>query len=349
MARGWIGLLWLGLVAVGCERPAEPVDAGGEGGLRPDAHAGDAAPDAGAPARGPWTVVVLPDTQILAAAYPDILEAQVRWILEQREALSILFVLHVGDIVDDNSSTQWDVAHRALSMLDGRVPLVLAPGNHDYGPGGSAADRSTMLNAYFPVAGHRAWPSFGGTFEEGRIDDSYHVFETPSGPWLVVALEFGPRDEVLAWADAVIRAHAMPTIVVTHAYLYADDTRYDWVRRPDQMWNPHSYGLASLPGGVNDGEEMFQAFVHRNDSVELVVCGHVLLDGVGRLTSEQQGGGRVHQLLANFQHQPMGGAGYLRIMTFSEDGTSVHVRTYSPWLDESRTDPEHEFTLTLDP
>jgi hypothetical protein len=164
----------------------------------------------------------------------------------------------------------------------------------------------------------------------------------------VVALEFGPREQVTLWASEVIARHApMPAIVVTHAYLYSDDTRYDWSSRPDQMWNPHSYGLASLPGGVKDGEEMFQSFIRHNSNVEIVVSGHVLNDGIGRLTSEQEGGEEVHQLLANFQHQPEGGAGFLRIMTFRNHGTEIDVQTYSPYLDEYKNDSDNKFSLDL--
>jgi hypothetical protein len=324
------------------------VDGGLDAGPLPDAGPGDAGADAFVPPDEPWTFIVLPDTQYLSESYPEIFEEQTRWIVAEREALNIQFVLHCGDIVDNNNETQWDAAYAALQILDGEVPYVLAPGNHDLGDNGSANNRNTMLSTYFPVSTFETLPSFGGTFEPDEMDDSYHVFDTPDGPWLVVALEFGPRDAVVTWADEVVRRHAMRTVIVTHAYMYSDDTRYDWATRgTDQMWNPHSYGLASLPGGVNDAEEMFQAFVRQNDEVDLVVSGHVLNDGLGRLTSDQDGGGRVHQVLANYQFQPMGGAGFLRIMTVSADGTEIAVRTYSPYLDEHKTDPDNEFTLPL--
>jgi len=336
------------LALAGCSGDAAAPDGG-----RPAHDAGaaridGAAADAGLPPPGEWTVIVLPDTQILAQDHPEIFEAQTRWIAEQRDALDIRFVLHVGDVVNLNDGPQWDVADRALRTLEeGGVPYVIAPGNHDYGENGSAGDRDTLLSTYFPVERFSDAPSFGGVFEEGRIDDSFHVFETPAGSVLVVALEFGPRDEVVAWADEVIRAHApMRTFVVTHAFLYSDDTRYDRATRPDQMWSPYDYGLAGLPGGVNDGEEMWQAFIRQNDPIDLVLSGHVLNDGIGRLTSTQDEGGVVHQLLANYQHQPLGGAGFLRILTFSEDGSRVDVRTYSPWLDEDRADPDDTFSLS---
>jgi hypothetical protein len=54
----------------------------------------------------------------------------------------------------------------------------------------------------------------------------------------------------------------------------------------------------------------------------------------------------VHQLLADYQTESLGGAGFLRLMTFGQDG-SVHVRTYSPYYQEFRKDPDNDFVLTL--
>lgn len=333
------------LTSAACGDGAAP---GADGGVRPPVIARDAgAPDVGPPAD--WTLIVLPDTQYLAASYPEIFEEQTRWIVEQKEALNIQLVVHVGDIVDDNMDGQWAAAHAALTRLDGVVPYVLAPGNHDLGPGGSAADRSTLMNAYFPLEKFAVLPSYGGAFEADRVENTYHLVPTPTGPWLVLALEFGPRDPVVAWAREVVRAYPeMPCLVVTHAYLYSDDTRYDWARYgAAQLWSPYTYGVASDPEGVNDAEEMFQGFIADSSNVRLVVSGHVLNDGVGQLTSERADGEVVHQLLANFQFETLGGAGFLRVMTFSADGRRVDVRTYSPYLDEHRTSPEHEFSLEL--
>lgn len=327
--------------------------AGADGGPVITADAGfdagfDAGTDAGPPPPTAWTFIVIPDTQYLAESYPEIFEAQTQWIVEQRDALDIRFVLHVGDIVNHDLGAQWDVAFDALRRLDGVVPYVLTPGNHDYA--GLAATRDTMLNAYFPVTDFETLPSFGGVYEEGKIDNSYHVFDTPTGEWLILALEFGPRDGVLPWAREVVANHpGARGVVVTHAYLYSDDTRYDWATYgTSQMWNPHSYGIQSDPEGVNDAEEMWNGFIHASDDIDLVVSGHVLNDGLGQLESTQEGGGIVHQILANYQFQAMGGAGYLRIMQVAADGRTIMVRSYSPYLDEYKTDADNEFVVVLE-
>lgn len=295
-----------------------------------------------------WTFAVLPDTQVYTRHHPHLFEAQTRWIAESATRYRIQFALHEGDVTDDNGAPQWAVAARALAHLDGRVPYVLALGNHDYGPGGSGGDRTTRLHDFVPH--ERLRPSSGRSFAEGRADNSAHVFETPSGRWLVLALEFGPRDEVVEWADGVLSEHeGVPAILLTHAYLYDDGTRYDRRTRPDQKWSPHLYGVARQPGGVNDGEELFEKLVSRHASVQLVLSGHVLGSGTGLLTSQQPGGSFVHQMLANYQHRSRGGDGYLRLVEVDAALERIRVRTYSPELDRYWDEPGHRFDLVLPP
>jgi 3',5'-cyclic AMP phosphodiesterase CpdA len=297
---------------------------------------------------GSWTLVLLPDTQLYAQDHPEIFTAQTRWIVDNREARNIRFVLHEGDITNDNSPAQWGNARYSLSLLDGLVPYALAPGNHDYGKG--AATRDTLLDVFFPVALFDRLPTFGGTFEPGKLENSYYLFSAGGRDWLAIALEWGPRDEVLKWADGVLRKYPKRSaMIVTHAYLYYDDTRYDHVNRPDQSWSPHGYPTAKLPGGVNDGQEMWDKLIASNPNVAFVFCGHVIGDGAGRLSSKGAHGNIVHQLLANYQMRPDGGEGYLRLVEFLPDGKTVQVKTYSPHLDRYLTDDQQQFTLELPP
>lgn len=295
-----------------------------------------------------WSIAVLPDTQIYLASYPELFEAQTRWLAENAERLRIRAVLHEGDVVHDNSEAQWELAERALRHLDGRVPYVIALGNHDYGPGGSGHDRTTPFVRRFSVREARERPSFLAVFEDDRLDNSAHRVDTPSGPWLVIALEFAPRDEVVAWADGILAEHAStPAILLTHAYTYFDHTRYDHLARPDQKWSPHVYGVARQPGGVNDGEALYQKLVRRHDSVQLVFSGHVLGTGTGLITSPQDGGSVVHQMLANYQHRSRGGDGYFRWVEIDAARERVRVRTYSPVLDAFEEGPSNAFDLPL--
>jgi hypothetical protein len=292
-----------------------------------------------------FTIVSLPDTQYYAAAHPEILRAQTDWIVREHGRHGVAFVVHEGDIVDSDDTTQWRRAASSLHALDGVVPYVLSPGNHDYERRGDHITRRTRLDAFFPAAGFARTTCPDPPFEADRIENACQIIDTPGGPWLVLSLEFGPRDAALAWADGILKRHtALPAVVVTHAYLASDDTRYDHVARRGQPWNPHRY-MRGLSGQVNDGEEVWRKLILKNDNVLFVLCGHDLGDGIGRLTSTRPNGTRVHQLLANYQMDALGGAGYLRLMTVTPAERRVRVRTYSPYLDRYKTDPDNDFTL----
>lgn len=295
-----------------------------------------------------WRFAVLPDTQVYTIAYPELFTAMTRWIAANAERYRILFVLHEGDVVNDNALEQWEVAARAFQHLEAaRIPFVCALGNHDYGPGGTCSDRSTLFHHYIDVRAWSARPSFVGSLDPERADNSAHVFATPDGPWLVLALEFGPRDEVVAWAHEILSRHAdKPAVLLTHAYIYHDGTRYERTRT-DQKWSPHLYGVARLPGGVNDGEDLYRKLVRVHPNVQLVLSGHVLGRGTARLTSPQVGGSEVHQLFANYQHHARGGDGYFRILEVDAANERIRVRTFSPVHGRYRDEAGDAFDLPL--
>ena len=259
-----------------------------------------------------------PTRRFSLSNHPEIFDAQTAWLADQADN-GLLFVLHVGDITHNNDDTEWDRAENSLRMMDGRVPYVLVPGNHDYGERGMAGDRTTQLGARFPVSEWETKPTFGGSHQADRPDSTYHVFETPDGPWLVLALEFAPTQSVVTWAVDVLERHAeLPAILITHAYLYFDDTRYDDDRFPEQMWSPGSYGLA-LGEEVFDGQELYEALVEPHGNVRFVFCGHVLEDGLARISTRRDDGTYIHEILANYQNQTNGGNGFLRIIEMRGD------------------------------
>ena len=296
---------------------------------------------------GSFTLVVLPDTQNYAESFPDLLEQQTRWIAEHRTDRNIAFVITLGDLTNRNTTDQWENVRRAFRHLDGVVPYVLVTGNHDYGNLGNTDSRETGLNTVFSEGDFFQRPTFGGLFGP-RLDNTYHLFTAGGRDWLVLALEWGPRHMVLHWADMILDQYPeRHAIVVTHAYLYSDNTRYDHVSRPEQRWNPHSYPSAKLPEGTNDGEAIWTKLIAPHDNVDFVLSGHVLNTGTGRLSSTNPHGHVVHQIMANYQERPRGGEGYLRLMEFPPDVAAVQVKTYSPVLDRYLTDPTQQFVLEL--
>ena len=56
-------------------------------------------------------------------------------------------------------------------------------------------------------------------------------------------------------------------------------------------------------------------------------------------------GNLVNQILADYQSDPLGGGGYLRIMRISPSLNRVSVTSYSPYLDSFMTDDHNQFTV----
>ncbi len=76
-----------------------------------------------------FTIIVLPDTQYYSEGYPSIFDSQTQWIIENKESLNIVFVTHLGDIVDHWwVPEEFENANNSLSKLDGNVPYGVLPG-----------------------------------------------------------------------------------------------------------------------------------------------------------------------------------------------------------------------------
>jgi hypothetical protein len=142
-------------------------------------------------------------------------------------------------------------------------------------------------------------------------------------------------------------------IIVTHAYLYDDSTRYDWrTRRTGQLWNPLSFDMAwgeAILDPESDGEILWNDLVRRHAGVFLVLCGHVGGRGTGLLASRGDAGNLVQQVLANFQLLDEGGLGYLRLFEIQPDGKSMRMKTYSPSLGLFATAPTQQADLPIEP
>lgn len=308
---------------------------------------------------GSWTMVVLPDTQRYTSPATDrglqTFKTMTQWIADNKNARNIQFVLHEGDVTANNSSATWLVAVNAMAILDtAGIPYSMTTGNHDHDQNlpkhRHSPDRRTLLNDYFSLSHYQKMPTFGGTFEPGKTENNYHLFTAGGKDYVVIALEWGPRDEAVAWANKILKKYPKRTaLLLTHAYTYSDGTRYDWAaKKVTQKYNPHckSYAFSAPHDGsenVNDGEQLWQKLVSKNKSVSMVLSGHVAWAGA-RQASVGKHGQVVHELLAAYHDPPQG---WLRLLEFLPNGRTVRVKTYSPKLDKYMTDDANQFTLQI--
>lgn len=294
-------------------------------------------------------IVLLPDTQTYAEKYPEILDSQVNWIL--RESDKIDFVLQQGDLTQNNNSIEWERVKSAFSRLDNEVKYSIAAGNHDMGstPGKFADVRNTdLFNQYFPQKHMSGLPAYGGTYETGKMENVFYLFQSGRIKWLVITLEFGPRNEVLDWANKIVDQYPNHAVIVnTHSYLYSDSTR----QSTNDSWPPQNYGVGKDTGvkAVNNGEQIWEKLVKKHANIRWVFSGHILNGGVGTLISINETGLPVYQMLANYQEgvrgSVKGGNGWLRIIDMDFKKKTTQVTTYSPYLNEFMNNPAHRFLI----
>ena len=294
-------------------------------------------------------IVLLPDTQTYAEKYPEVLDAQINYILKEQKKIN--FVLQQGDLTQNNNDKEWQIVKTAFSKLDNKIPYILAAGNHDMGSAaGKFADvrNSTLFNQYFAFTHMSQLPAFAGVFENNKMDNAYYLTQTGKIKWLIITLEFGPRNSVLDWANSIIKLHPDRTAIInTHSYMYSDSTR----QGPGDNWRPQAYGVGKDTGdsSVNDGEQIWEKLVKKNRNIRFVFSGHVLNTGVGTLVSINNEGYPVYQMLANYQEgvkgSIKGGNGWLRIIDMDFKKKTITVATYSPYINQFMNDPAHKFLI----
>jgi hypothetical protein len=308
----------------------------------------------------PFTIVLLPDTQYYKD-YPGvsrnhIFDSQTQWIADHLVDKNILLTLHLGDIVDISMESLWIDALYNLSHLDRLTPIILALGNHDIielkDPG-----TSTYINSYelfhkkFPEDRFNKFPWFGGVFEKGNIENAYFLFNFAGVEYIVLALEYGPRDKVLDWANKIVEDFSTKkAIIVTHAYMAKGPKRLKagvrfYPKVSGVPYDSKEYKVAGKDGLANGGDVIWNRLVKKHKNIEFVLSGHS--KGPGKLISKGVNGNPVYQVGANYQWEENGGNGYLRLMKFYPKKKKVTVKTYSPLLDHFRTDWQNQFQIDL--
>jgi Calcineurin-like phosphoesterase len=278
-----------------------------------------------------YELVVIPDTQGEDSA---IFQSQVGWILNNHVTRNIVFMLHEGDIVGEYTTAEWNKAFYAYSRLNGIVPYALAVGNHDYDE--PVAGRDLLkFNDRFTQSLFAQYPSFGGTYKPNHMENSYFLFSAGGQDFLILVLEFGPRTSVVAWANTIVKQYPnRRVILLTHCYMAKGTSR----EGPGMQLNPYNWFKSA---DVLDGAGLWNKLVKPNANFSLVLSGHI--PAVGRRMDLGAHGNQVYQMLANYQNTHEGGDGFFRILDFYPSQHKFTVSTYSPYINQWKTDPDNQF------
>ncbi|MFD1770488.1 metallophosphoesterase [Sphingobacterium suaedae] len=296
-----------------------------------------------------FSIAIIPDTQYNTKESQGgtnaLFEAQVDWILANREHEQIAYVIHLGDITDDGdqASAQWENAAKVMYKLEKPlpglphgIPYGLAVGNHDQYPSQLAVSGTTRyFNTYFGVDHFKGRPYYGGNFRNDN-DSHYDLFTAGGTDFIVLYIEFDAFDEqqeaMNNWASAVLEKYSSRrAIVVTHYTLFL---------------NP--VAGSNIPGRAPFSKQAKRLYdrlkAHKN--LFMMAGGHVGDNGEG-FRQDTYNGVTVKSFLSDYQSRPMGGNGMMRLMTFDLETDNIQVRTFSPYHHYEEVDGDSHFKLGL--
>lgn len=300
---------------------------------------------------GSWTLAVLPDIQsyVKFERNQGIVDIMTAWVAENVSTLNISMVFCTGDLVEQNnilkgdgkngnqsSLNQWRAVDRSISRLDNRVPYMFAAGNHDFGYA-NIENRHTFYDKYITADRNQLNEKILREYyisEAGMPTLANAVFKWSDPneiPYLFLNLEFAPRDEVLDWASETIgqkkyKDHRV--IVLTHSYMNARNERIVSEGYPVE--------------NANYGKAIWDKLIDPSRNIVLVIAGHIASpnnpEGHIAFKREKKADGEtVTQMVFNAQAlgggwHGNGGDGWLRYLEFMPNGTTVKVKTFSPFF-----------------
>jgi hypothetical protein len=277
----------------------------------------------------PFTIVTLPDTQNYSEKYPALFTAQTQWIVNNRDALDIAYVAHLGDIVQHADQVpEWINADASISIMDQLpdMPYGLTVGNHDQEPccGGSPGGTANF-NTFFPFTRYMGIvPWYGGHYGT-KNDNSYYLFSASGLEFIAIHMEFdnSANQVVLDWADAVLKAYPnRRAIIVTH-----------WM-----------VGGGYPAAFSNQGRRIFEE-LSDNPNVFMLLGGHIAQEG---RREDSVDGRPIYSILADYQSRTQGGDGWLRYYEFRPADNEIESITYSPTLDQFEYDSDSSFIMPYD-
>lgn len=280
-----------------------------------------------------YTMIHYADTQnLIGYGQENIYYETMNWVANNKDKMNIVYLSHLGDVTQNNTMKEWEIAKNGFSMIQGKVPYNISLGNHDYpspshGVGAEFRDE-TNFKTYFTYDWYMNGytdPSLGGAFEENNPVNVYKCITVGNIEYIMFALEFGPRDEVLEWVSEVLKANPnKKAIISTHSYFTRDGKL--------STFDVQKYGGDFKDG--NEGISIWYKLVRKNKNIVLVNCGHVMGTRSQQNVRKNQAGGNVVEIMAD----PSSIArfpddnGLLMIYAFTNEGT-MHTYYYSPYKD----------------
>ncbi|MGF9696832.1 S-layer homology domain-containing protein [Paenibacillus sp. MABNR03] len=278
-----------------------------------------------------FSFVWMSDTQYYSQSYPQIYQNIVNWIAGQKENMNIKYVIHTGDVVDKaDQEYQWIEADKNMKVLeDASIPYGVLAGNHDVG---HQDNDYAKFQQYFGEDRFKNNQVFGGSYENNR--GHYDLVSANGNDFVIVYMGWGLGEKEIEWMNEIVSKYPeRKAILCLHEYLLVSNNRAPIADQIfEKVVKPNKNVIAALSGHYHDAELKVDQLDDNGDGIP---------------------DRNVYQMLADYQGAAEGGLGYIRLMQFDMANNKLHIKTYSPYLDDyNYYDPEteqgkDEFSLDL--
>ncbi len=282
------------------------------------------------------------------------------WIVANKDAKKIQYVMGLGDITEGDIPLQWAAAKKAIAdVFANNIPYGLVNGNHDYGGAGKVVNTYKYneetgefevvtetkvgagegLNQYFGAdeyyASQFTEANGGGLYKEGDYKNSYRKMTIGETNWLFLHIDWDPTDDVLEWAGSIVEANpTYKVLITTHNYMHGDGYLTDAERTSSTVYN-------------NTGVDIWNKLVRKYENISVVVSGHQEFNEVIMKQAKGDNGNTVSQFLVDSQmidaalmggRKTSGTYGYgadaegignVTLFHFTNGGSEVQVEQYS--------------------
>ncbi|MBQ9815861.1 MAG: metallophosphoesterase [Proteobacteria bacterium] len=333
----------------------------------------------------PFSIVIIPDTQYYTGVRrkgkidpptydkkgETIYHKQMQWIVDNKDTAiipNLKMVVHMGDMTNDNEDVQWRIAKSAQDILKkNNIPFAIVTGDHDYRgkwddtknkvlPGGRA---QTKFPEYFKEDYLNKLPGYGGIYNKVN---TYFNFKAGNQDYMVLNLEFAPRQQTLCWANNLLNQSEnknKKVILVTHSNLTHGSSSSKTNDKGEYIYGDKPNPLMVQVG--SKGQEIWDGFTSRHSNVIMALSGHT--DDSERRIREGNNGNQVAEILTDYQFElpceqnslnkcktvcekdkcepkdkkkpfhcgenPDGGNGWLRVLTFYPKENKVMSNVYT--------------------
>ncbi len=290
---------------------------------------------------GTFTIAVIPDTQRYLGPGTGrgdergeprnpAFESRTSWLAANRAAQRVVFISHMGDIVDKNEHRQWRIARENMDRFHGQAPYGISVGNHDMV--GNTGD-SSLFQEYFGAERYKDQPWYGGTYAgrpghapkvSGNNANSYQLFSAGGLDFIIAHVECNAPDDVLGWVDEVLEAHRdRMAIISTHMYLGGIERKGADQPQGRMRWKKVHGARGNTP------QQMWEKSFSKHANLFLVLCGDQSASITHRQTSRGAHGNQVHEILTDYPRHA-DDSDWLRLLRFHPGKGHIEVLTYSP-------------------